>query len=157
MSSIRDDFRALADEARSSAQGPGGLDVVTSQLQIVTRVWAGGQPQADGGHTDTPLDIVGPDGQAAYRARQLTVREVASSGGRFREGDVRVGPITPAYNDGSSSGGYTIAQLRPDAPDDATEILYMLTGGIDGTFALLELRSDRPFQYTLILRDRRTP
>ena len=81
---------------------------------------------------------------------------MASSGGRYEAGDVRVGPITPAYirADGTT-GGVSEAQLKPDG-DDGTEVLYELVGTHAGEYALLGLVSTAPFGWWVVLGRRET-
>jgi hypothetical protein len=92
-----------------------------------------------------------------YRVRQVTTREVTSSGGRYEMGDVRVGPITPEFiRDDGSTGGFTERQLKPEATDDATEIIYVLSGAHAGEYALVALESTRAFSWFVVLRRRVT-
>jgi hypothetical protein len=92
-----------------------------------------------------------------YRVRQVTTREVASSGGRYEMGDMRVGPVTPAFTrDDGSTGGFTEAQLKPDPTDEATETIYQLTGAHGGDYALVAVESTRAFSWYLVLRRRVT-
>ena len=76
---------------------------------------------------------------AVYKARQVTTREIASSGGCYEAGDVKVGPITPAY---------TAA--------DGIEIIYELVGAHAGEYSLLGLVSAAPFGWWVVLGRRQT-
>lgn len=137
--------------------GPSRFDIRPTNLSVVTRRWTSGKvgveppnPSAPA-YSDTRLDL-----PAVYKSRQVTTREIASSGGRYETGDVRVGPITPTYlrADGSS-GGVSEAQLKPFG-DDATEIIYELVGAHAGEYALLGLVSSAPFGWWLVLGRRGT-
>jgi hypothetical protein len=137
--------------------GPAGFDIRPTALAIITRRWTSGavgvtpDDATSAAYTDTRLAL-----PAVYKVRQLTTREIASSGGRYEAGDVRLGPITPAYsNADGSQGGVSEAQLKPDG-DDATEIVYELAGAHAGEYALIALVSAAPFSWWLVLGRRQT-
>ncbi len=138
--------------------GPSRFDIRPTSLSVVTRRWASGAigVEPDDGATvpfsDDRLDLA-----AVYKVRQVTTREIASSGGRYETGDVKVGPITPAYtNADGSTGGVTEAQLKPVVADGATEILYELRGAHAGEYALLGLMTTSPFGWWVVLGRRQT-
>ena len=138
--------------------GPGRFDIRTARVAIVTRTWAGGYREADPPTPATPryVDAVLPL-PPFYDVQQLTTREVASSGGLYELGDVKVGPITPRFTrtDGTT-GGFTEAELKPTSTANGTEIIYMLIGAHEGEYQLVELKSLRPFGYELVVRRRET-
>lgn len=154
-----DCIRAAADCARLS-------DCVqqyrTVQLTIRVLRWSKGKPGL--GVQDVASELVMPK----YETKSLSSREVASSGGRFEAGDLRVLDITPAYTkaDGSQ-GGYTKDQLDPqglwkepdyDTPTRDREVEYVLTGETSGVFSLIELNTDDVTAWSLVLRrTRKTP
>ena len=133
-------------ETLRALTGPGVLDIRTVQLTIRTRVWSGGFI-GEGVAVDS--DLVLPKN---YRVENLTSKEIASSGGRFEDGAVKVGPITPDFG----TGGYTPAMLRPEPTTDDTEVIYMLSGQISGNYALAQLQTHKPFSYFVILNRRRS-
>jgi hypothetical protein len=137
--------------------GPSGFDIRPTSLAIVTRRWTSGvvgvtpDDATLAAYVDTRRQL-----PAVYKVRQLTTREIASSGGRYEAGDVRLGPITPAYtNVNGSQGGVSESQLKPDG-DDATEILYELGGAHAGEYALIALVSTAPFSWWLVLGRRQS-
>jgi hypothetical protein len=142
---LRTDLLPVVDELRALA-GPSGFDVRTSRLTVRTRTWAGGR-RGLGPVTNSDLVLA-----QSYKFRELTSKEVASSGGVFEMGDLRVGPITPTD---VSGGGYTEAQLAPDG-STGTEIIYVVTGALAGEYARLELDKSKPFSWYLTLRRQRT-
>lgn len=147
----RNDFAELADGLRS-LRGPeagAGFDVTTNQLTVRTRVWSGG---LRGLGTTTDTDVVV---NQKYPIREVSSLEIAGSGGRYEQGDLKVGPITPAWVDGAQSGGFTTAQLNPTGAD-GTEIIYLIVGSHPGEYQLIDLSSSRAFSYFLILGRRRT-
>ena len=137
--------------------GPSRFDIRPTSLAVVTRRWTSGVVGVEPSDvslpsfTDSRLEL-----PAVYKARQVTTREIASSGGRYESGDVRVGPITPAYvaADGTA-GGVSEAQLKPDG-DAGTEIVYELAGAHAGEYSLLGLVSTAPFGWWLVLGRRQT-
>lgn len=137
--------------------GPTRFDLRPTGLSIVSRRWTSGavgvEPDdpATPAFVDTRLDL-----PATYAVRQLTTREIASSAGRYETGDVKVGPLTPAYTatDGST-GGVSEAQLKPDG-DEANEIVYALVGAHAGEYSLLSVESTKPFTWWVTLRRRET-
>jgi len=142
---LRTDLLPVVDELRALA-GPSGFDVRTSQLTVRTRTWAGGR-RGLGPVTDSDLDLA-----QSYKIREVSTREIASSGGLFEMGDIKVGPITPTD---VSGGGYTEAQLAPEG-QTGTEVVYVVTGDLAGEYARVELNKSKPFSWYLTLRRRRT-
>lgn len=142
--SLRDDLLPVVDSLR---QLPNTLGVSRYAVTIRRRSWSGGAPGL-GNATDTDTVLT-----PSPNVRVLTSKEVADSGGTYREGDFRVFGITPAYS-GSTSGGYTPAQLdpRPNGPQE--DVCYLLTGddGIAREAQLVKLMTDKPFGYELVLR-----
>lgn len=156
MATWRESALRLADVMRGLT-APGVWDYRTVKAQIIRRVWVGGEAGADGGFVDTVLS----DFPQAYRVANLSASMIASSGGRFEAGAVKVGPITPVYsNVGGASGGFTPTQLDP-APGTAvtgTEIVYRLTGAETGDYRLAQVDTDSPVSYYIVLnRTRITP
>ena len=138
--------------------GPTRFDIRPTSLSIITRRWASGtagvepdDPTAPA-YSDARLDL-----PAIYKVRQVTTRELASSGGRYEAGDVRVGPITPAFDSADGSTGR--ARRRSSSPYRRTsgrEILYELVGAHAGEYALLGLETTAPFGWRVTLRRRET-
>ncbi len=138
--------------------GPGVLDIRPTRIDIVTRTWAGPRRGANPGqYTDAVTSL-----PTYTKARHVTQREIAQSGGRYEEGDVIVGPITPAYaaTQFQPAGGFTEQQLAPRA-SQGVEIIYRLTlqagaSGIAGEYELVELRRDKALHFDLVLTRKRT-
>lgn len=142
--SLRLQLLAAAEAARKLS-GPTFCDIRTSQLTIRTRVWSGSYIK-DGTPTDT--DLVLP---AHYPIRFISGEEVNASGGEYSLDDVLVNHITPSNGAGV---GYTKEQLSPPKPDNRTEIIYVLTGALEGLYELKDARFHRPFTYQLVLSRR---
>lgn len=143
--SVRNALLPVAERIRALS-GPDVFDVRTSGLIVRKRTWHGGRVGAHGGYTDE--DLVLPQ---HYKAREVKMREIAAAGGLLQMGDIRFGPVTPAFD----GGGYTAEQLNPKG-STGVEIIHVLTGALAGDYRLVSLESDRPFSYRLILRRMRT-
>lgn len=153
MGSWKDDFRKLADELRAMP-GEVGIDIRPNSISVVVRTWSSGKIGSGTPTDSTPLVLT-----PVPKVREVSTREVASSGGRFEMGDLRVGPITPSYT-GPPAGGYTTAQVAPEvAPDlDGVEVLYLVTGPDAGEYRRISINTDFALHYTLTLRrSNRTP
>lgn len=137
--------------------GPGHFDIRPTALSVIIRRWASGtvgvEPDdpATPAFTDTGLDL-----PATYEVRQLSTRELASSAGRYESGDVKLGPLTPAYvaSDGSA-GGVSESQLKPEG-DAAAEIVYELVGAHAGEYSLVGVETTSPFGWWVVLRRKET-
>ncbi len=113
----------------------------TTRVAVRTRQWPG--ELGLGTPTDTNLLL-----QAYVKVRELTSREVASSGGQRELGDVQVEGITAEY----PGGGLSLAQIAPEPPTASSEIIYVLSGAINGEYRRISVRADKPFSYELTLR-----
>ena len=138
--SLRTRFLGIADRLLDLT-GPSRFDIRTNQLTVRQRTWTGGV--GVGSYVDS--DLVLPQ---KYAVRVLSQREIASSGGRYRQGDIIVGPITPSDGEGA---GFTPEQLRPVPESGEVEILYVITGPLAGRFHLVDSHFDQPFGYFLTL------
>ena len=94
-------------------------------IKIRRRLWSGARV-GEGSATDTDLDLVYAGG-GSPSVRTVSTRQVASSGGTFREGDFEISEITPRYTT-PVSGGYTPTQLNPTVALDNEECFYVLLG-----------------------------
>lgn len=158
MVSARDRFLGLADRLRSKAaatqlSGVAGFDVRPTGVSVVVRTWVVGirnpLPATLGAdYTDETLVLV-----PTPKVRELGTREIASSGGVYVDGDVRIDRITPAYV-GLPEGGYTPEQIAPRAPVGSTkvEVFYRLTGPLAGVYRRVDSRNDKALEYTLTVR-----
>jgi hypothetical protein len=129
--------------------GPARMDQRPHRVSIITRTWSGGYRGA-GASSETSLDL-----PQDFIVRQVSTREIASSGGRYELGDVKVENITPAYvaSDGIT-GGFSPADLNPVVTRNGIEILYRIAGPHAGDYQLVELESWRTYGYDLVLRRR---
>lgn len=134
-----------------SAQGQAAYGWVQSFLTIIQRRWYGGQIGAEGGTVDTPL-VVNP----YYEVSPVNTAQIMSSGGQYEMGDIRMGPITPTFNDQLSVppviGGYSEAQLHQVSTTDDVQIIYSITGKHAGEYQFVALESWDPTGYYLVMR-----
>lgn len=148
VSACLDSIRGCADQARKCVEW-----ARASQVTIRTRVWSGGRL---GVGTPTDTDLVMP---RRWPVKQLSQREVAGSGGKYNDGDIRVSDISPAYVS-HGGGGFSPQQLDPSMlfpkPCNDTEILYLLDGDQTGIFSLASLdTSSDPTAWSMVLRNTR--
>jgi hypothetical protein len=131
--------------------GPGKLDLRTVQLTIALRTWQGGYKDAPVSSGPAFVDalLVIPK---IYEIRQITTAELVASGGTYQLGDIMVVGIIP--NDPANPGvGFTPEQLAPVLVK-GQELIYEVTGPLNGWYALRELRCFDPFSYDLVLKRR---
>lgn len=141
-----DRYRFVADRIRNVA-----TPIRTITVTVRERTWPRriGEPNTVPHDIDTVLPI-------RYRVQQLSAREVSGSGGLYEMGDVKLGPITPPFIQGSG-GGFTREQLMPTGSTH-TEILYILSGDYEGEFKVSNLDTTDPLAWFVVLtRSRRTP
>lgn len=151
-------FAALADRIRAYAtpttlDDREGYDVYPNQVEVITATWEGRIGDPDLTADEESLELL-----PRPEVKEVSSREVLSSGGRYTASDLRVGPITPAY-DGPPAGGYTPAQLRPVAADNtvtggatSTQVFYRLTGPLGGEYEIVDVKTEDPLEYWVTLR-----
>lgn len=143
MSLNLDRFRAIADKARAVAE-----PVRPITVSVRVRTWSGARIGAG------TASVVDTEITPRPRVRELSLREVQSSGGHFEVGDIAVGPVTPPYTS-NGGGGYTEAQLRPaGAPNKET--LLVLSGDLDGEYRIVEIDTSRAVGFRIVARRLRT-
>lgn len=154
-----DCIRECADMARTSLCVQ---QYRTVQLTIRVLAWDGGLLGKGGKYVVSELVM------PKYEVKQLSAREVASSGGRFQAGDLRIKDVSPPYTKSTGlQGGYLKEQLDPQsawtAPNMTTpvrnrEVEYVLTGETSGIYSLVDLNTDDVTAWSLVLRrTRKTP
>lgn len=135
-----DEVRACADCARQAAEW-----AIAIQVTVRTTVWSGDyMGEGTPSNTNTVISPKCP-------VRQLSAHEVAASGGLYELEDLKIGPITPEYV-ASGGGGYTPEELAPEG-GEKTEVVYLLTGDIDGTYVRVRLDTTDPTGYYLVIRN----
>lgn len=145
-------------DALRKLSGPSAFDMRPTSVQIVQRTWSGGRRGAG-----RPSDVVLFTLPSFVKVRQVTQREIASSGARFEEGDIVIGPITPTGIDlRNVTFGFTEAQLVPNGATGVETIFKLAqqagaTGLVAETY-FIEFRRDRAMRFELVVgRLRTTP
>ncbi len=99
-----------------------GLDWRRYDVTMRLVAWDGGRPGV-GTKTTTDVDITHATG-ARVKVLPISSREIAASGGKYRDGDKRIGPITPEF----SGGGRAVDFFDPAVESDPAEVFFKLTG-----------------------------
>jgi len=129
---------------------PQQLGLRPNVLSIVRRTWPSGRID-DGDPIDEVIATISP----TPKIEELTSEEIASSGGVYVIGDLRVSGITPAYP-GPPAGGYTLDEIQPTvaAGTRGKEIVYVVTGPNAGEYRRADSTVANAFGWGLTLRQR---
>lgn len=128
------------------------LGLRTNTVALVTRTWTkDGNPARPGSSGATATDSPPVELYPTPRVRTLKSQDVASSGGRYQDGDLRADRLSPKH----PTGGYDPEDLRPSVGTHE-EIIYTVTGPNAGEYELVDLETTKNFEYVLVLRRRRT-
>lgn len=122
-----------------------GFCPFTVTMRVVS--WPGTRPGlGTATFVDTALTL---DGTHRPEVVELSSRDILASGGKYAEGDYRVGPFTPAYPGGGRDPSY----FDPPTTGSPQEIFYKLVGaGVSGWFKKVDQKTDDVFGYTLVIR-----
>lgn len=137
------------DRIRSGV--PSGLGLRSSTLTVRTIYWTGDRV-GDGDQAVSDRVITSSTGQP-YKVRTLTTRDVVLSGGAFQAGQIRIGPMTPAF----TGGPYTFADLDPPVgglvPGPVAEVQYLVgdPSGVVQACAKASLDTSHPLHWYLLL------
>lgn len=100
--------------------------------------------------TDTDTVVSHANGQRP-KCRRVNYKETVAGGGRYQQGDWRLGPLTPDY----AGGGIAFATMTPTRTG-ANEVLYIVVGPdtpAGGEICnAVALEADRPITRFLVLR-----
>lgn len=135
---ILDDAEALLDEL--------GFNKFDITMRVVS--WTGGRvSQGARIVTDTPLTL---DGTHRFNVDRISSYNILASGGKYIEGDYRVGPITPTF----AGGGRDPSFFSPTGAS-IQEVLYRVTGpGFESGvwFKKIDVDTSDPFGFFFTLR-----
>lgn len=110
---------------------PGELGLRPWTVSVRKRTWSGSRI-GQGTKTDTNTTLVHQyEGSTQpVRVQQMSRKEILASGGQYKDGDYKVGPMTPAYAAQvfGPPGGYTDAVLDPAPTTTPTETFYIVSG-----------------------------
>jgi hypothetical protein len=141
---LRDDLLPVLSAVRAIPDALG-----LRQYQVFLRVtsWSGVRVGIDvPTSVETELTVDG----ARPKVRLLKTQEIISGGGKYADGDYRVGPFTPKY----STGGYLASDLDPLPVTGAKrEVTYHIVGnGLDTYATKVDGHFDANLHYLLTLR-----
>lgn len=147
--SIRDDILPLQDDARALLAefevGPNRLTDVSLRITV----WSGtGLGKGTKTITETPLTL---DAEGhRVKVHKISSREVLASGGKYEDGDYKVGPFTPAFD----GGGRTPDYLEPIPDGTPREVHVVLNGpGLNRAVCkIIDSDTDKTFSYGLTVR-----
>lgn len=117
---VDSDFLADIDEIRSIPDLDIGVRPYTCLVRV--RAWSGSS-LGEGTATDTDTAVTVGSG-ANPKVRRVAYKETVAAGGRYQDGDFRVGPLTPDY----VGGGVAFTTMAPAVGSSPTEVYYRLIG-----------------------------
>lgn len=138
MSSLREHTLPLVNRARATVER---VWYRPYQCTVITRQWAG-RRVGEGLFTDTRLTIV-----PSFKTRLVSLQEVAGDAGTLRDGDFRIGPVTPVTSithtrvrhTGTGTGTVALTQSIPQTgvlQGKWTLVVTITTGGTQFTWSI---------------------
>lgn len=128
---------------------PDALGIRPYAVSVLTRTWSA--DSLGGAYTDSTTPLLLANGLRP-KVRQVAYKETVAAGGRYQEGDYRIGPMTPTYD----GGGVAYSTLAPARPNSRTEVYYIVSGPdtpAEGRPCVeVGVEADKPLRRTLILR-----
>ena len=140
-------WRQAAEAARDT---PGSYGLRPFRVYTIVREWSG-EHVGDGVADDDSTELL----ESGYppKVRELAGDELAVNG--LAAGTIEVGPFTPSWTVGATSGGVALSTLVPTASGGNQELLYRVTGTGFGDYgklyALSRSTKTANFRYTLTL------
>lgn len=147
--SFRDDVLPIFDITRALLAdlqlGPNRLTDVSLRISS----WSGGAPGLGTEIVNTtPLTL----DAAGHRVKVslISSHDILSSGGKYQDGDYRVGPFTPPYPGGGRSPSY----LETPADGTARDVHVILNGpGLSNAVGkIIDVSTDKTFRYEFTVR-----
>lgn len=130
---------------------PGVLGLCSMGVTRRVRTWSG-TSLASGTATNTDTAITLPGG-VNPKVRRVAYKETVQGGGRYQEGDYRIGPLTPTY----SGGGQSVTSLTPAITSSPTEVYWKLGTGADNADGVVwcsevQIEADHPMHMYVVVR-----
>lgn len=129
--SLRKSLLRVVDNVRAI---PGKPSIDIRQYRVVMRVSTWKPTASDTtdiqlgrgrmSYVDTPITVAGG---ANPKVRRLAHKETLAGGGKYQEGDFRIGPLTPDY----PGGGIAFSDMVPVGTGDARTHYHILLWGPD--------------------------
>lgn len=152
---LRDDLLPVADLGSQLARDFG---LSRYAVSVRVRTWNGDIGDVAAGFTDSTMPIDPPPSVNVMSPLQAQIAGIMMAAGTVEDLYWKLEDITPQYLDahGSIIGGFTPAQLFPPVGPNQ-ELEYILTGddGVPFSCTVVEKEFDDPFEYNVILREKR--
>jgi hypothetical protein len=161
VTTLRDDLLPVADELR---QLPVDFGLRRYTVTIRRRIWSGTYP-GDGTATNQDIALSPlPRVRNSFSSASLSpaaLQYILANGNVIDDRYYKIDRITPAYNDGTVSGGYTAQQLRlrPSPDSKSIEEIVVLVGddGMRRDCVQVTFEQDRAFRYTMLVHESDRP
>ncbi len=143
MATFAEGLRKQIDKLRGI---PGEMGLRQVALVVRTVVWPGKLGEGTPTRTDKAITT---SGGRSYKVADVSTKDIIASGGKYQAGQLKVGPLTPAY----SGGSWTLAELQPPKGSTATEVYYGVTDatGVTQWCRAVELNSFNSLHWYLVL------
>jgi len=147
--SLRSDLLPVFDDARALLAdlevGPNRLTDVS--LRVST--WDGGAPGV-GTETVTTTPLTLDAAGRRVKVSLVSSHEILSSGGKYADGDFKIGPFTPSYPGGGRDPSY----FSPAADGTARDVHVILNGpGLENVVCkIIDTSTDKTFRYGFTVR-----
>lgn len=116
--------------------------------------WDGGAV-GKGNKTSSEIQIV-HDGYASPAVRRVSQSDVLASAGRYQDQDLRIGPLTPIYDDALAGPGGHLPSYFDSDTQKGRQILFRITGpGMEtggGFFDKIAQETERNWSYYFVVR-----
>lgn len=131
----------------------GMLGMRRHTVSILTRTWQGQRP-GQGPHVDV-LTTLYINGQYNPSVTQVSTREIAASGGLYRNEDIKVGPFVPPYPGSKNNTDHEA--IDPEVGTAGVEIFWKVTGSeyggsVGAWFKKISIDKTQPLQFSFVLR-----
>lgn len=159
MTKLRDSLLPVFDTVARGIPNILGLRQYDVSLRIVR--WSGARP---GLGTKTvinhPITVnQNQTGNNRPKVVLVSTRELIASGGKYTDGDYRIGPLTPQYTDiNGDTYGTLPSDIEQAVRDNPQEIFFNMKGPgmsdqVNGDwFKMVEANFSRNFGYTIVIR-----
>lgn len=118
--SLRTRLLGMADRVRGI---PGKLDLRQNVVTMRVRQWSG-CVAGEGAYTDTDTILTVNAGAQNVRVREVSMKDIVSSGGQLTAQDLKVGPFTPEF----TGGGTPDEDYEPFTSAFPREVWFLVTG-----------------------------
>jgi len=141
------DLQSLRRVAQQARVVPGSMGLRFQRVFVVQREWDGDNA-GDSSSAEIRTEIL----EAGYppKVREATGEEIALNS--LDSGTYNIGPITPYWSSGGSTGGTRYETLKPTIEAQASELYYEILNtqtGESKKYRLASIDTDRSFRYMI--------